>query len=234
MIVKTAATIAALAVLVPLTSAQQLTSDGCLYITGSSTCKACTSPPSLTTLVADAPPPVQTSYVNATALADTYSFFDNVYDVSDFDKYVTRYFATASQWPKAKFTTGLGCSNASTAVIRYQQTVMCSLWVNDASSRSCMATYRESFCAPPAGWRPECCAVSGARSSPSAPQPPHPGARPSTAGVAVAREELCMCTRNNLSNMLTLLLQRARPLPMARLWPARIRATSSRRLRLPL
>lgn len=127
MLVQTLATAALFAALAPTpVVAQQLTNDGCLFITGSKTC-----------------PGFQQSYVNVQQLASNYSFFNNVYDVSDFDKYVGRYFSTASQYPKTKFTQGLGCSNASTAVIRYQQTVMCSIWVNDPTSIQCMQDYRE-------------------------------------------------------------------------------------------
>lgn len=54
------------------------------------------------------------------------------------------YFSNPNQWEATKFEDQLGCSNASSAVLRYQRTVLCSNWVNSQWGRECTGLYSES------------------------------------------------------------------------------------------
>lgn len=64
-------------------------------------------------------------------------------DVKSFDAGAFGYFANQYQFEQTKFTRQLGCSNASQAVIRWERTVLCSMWVNEQWSAQCLAFYSE-------------------------------------------------------------------------------------------
>jgi hypothetical protein len=69
---------------------------------------------------------------------------DTVTDVTSFDVAALNYFTTPFQWQATKFERELGCTNASTAVIRWERTVLCSQWVNERWSVQCGQYYSES------------------------------------------------------------------------------------------
>lgn len=87
---------------------------------------------------------VQYAYISPSNLSNAYPFFESVTDVRTFDVAALEYFSNPYQWRQTKFVDQLGCSNATTAMIRYQRTVLCSQWVNERWSSHCMANYSES------------------------------------------------------------------------------------------
>ena len=71
-------------------------------------------------------------------------FFSTVTDVSSFDTGALDYFSNQYEFETTKFINELGCSNATNAVIRWERTVLCSMWVNEMWSTACLAYYSES------------------------------------------------------------------------------------------
>jgi hypothetical protein len=85
--------------------------------------------------------PVQYAYLSPSNLSNAFPFFADVTDVSSFDAAALNYFSDPYQFKTTKFTDQLGCTNASSATIRYQRTVLCSMWVNEQWSAQCLANY---------------------------------------------------------------------------------------------
>lgn len=84
---------------------------------------------------------VQYAYLSPSNLSNAFPFFADVTDVRSFDVAALNYFSDPYQFRTTKFTNQLGCSNASTATIRYQRTVLCSMWVNEQWSAACLSQY---------------------------------------------------------------------------------------------
>jgi len=61
--------------------------------------------------------------------------------VRSFDAAALNYFSDPFQFRTTKFVNQLGCFNASQATIRYQRTVLCSMWVNEQWSAQCLSRY---------------------------------------------------------------------------------------------
>ena len=91
---------------------------------------------------------VQYAYLSPSNLSNAFPFFSSVSDVRSFDAAALNYFSDPYQFRNTKFNTQLGCYNASTATIRYQRTVLCSMWVNEKWSTQCMAQYSTSLSHP--------------------------------------------------------------------------------------
>ncbi|WRT70939.1 uncharacterized protein IL334_007938 [Kwoniella shivajii] len=110
--------------------AQQI-QDGCLRLLGSVAC-----------------PAYQYAYLNPANLSNAFPFFTNVNSVATFDAAALAYFSNPYQFTNTKFGNDqLGCSNASQATIRWERTVLCSMWVNEMYSLSCTALYNSSTAA---------------------------------------------------------------------------------------
>jgi hypothetical protein len=88
---------------------------------------------------------VQYAYLSPQNLSNAFPFFSGVSSVSTFDVAALNYFTNPEQFETTKFTNQLGCSNASNAVIRYERTVLCSMWVNEMWSAQCLANYSGFF-----------------------------------------------------------------------------------------
>ena len=84
---------------------------------------------------------VQYAYLSPGNLSNAFPFFAGVSDVNSFDAAALKYFSDPYQFRTTKFTDQLGCNNASSAVIRYQRTVLCSMWVNQQWSVNCLSRY---------------------------------------------------------------------------------------------
>ena len=89
-------------------------------------------------------PTVEYAYLSPANLSNAFPFFSTVTDVNSFDVGALNYFSNPDQFETTKFTKELGCSNASTAVIRWERTVLCSMWVNEEWSINCLANYSGS------------------------------------------------------------------------------------------
>ncbi|KAK4689655.1 hypothetical protein P7C73_g457, partial [Tremellales sp. Uapishka_1] len=90
-------------------------------------------------------PAFSTAYLSPSNLTNAFPFFATVTDVQTFDAAALLYFANSHQFEQTKFVEELGCSNASNAVIRWERTVLCSMWVNEMWSKNCLALYSESL-----------------------------------------------------------------------------------------
>lgn len=84
---------------------------------------------------------VQYAYLSPSNLSNAFPFFAGVSDVRSFDAAAFEYFSDPYQFRTTKFTNQLGCTNASAATIRYQRTVLCSMWVNQQWSAQCLSRY---------------------------------------------------------------------------------------------
>jgi len=107
-----------------LVGAQDVDGNGCLRLLGSVAC-----------------PGFQYAYLSPSNLSNAFPFFSSVSSVSTFDVAALNYFTNPDQFETTKFLDQLGCSNASSAVIRYERTVLCSMWVNEKWSEQCLANY---------------------------------------------------------------------------------------------
>ena len=58
-----------------------------------------------------------------------------------FDAAALNYFSDPFQFRTTKFINQLGCTNASSVTLRYQRTVLCSMWVNEQWSEQCLSRY---------------------------------------------------------------------------------------------
>ncbi|KAK8850747.1 hypothetical protein IAR55_004667 [Kwoniella newhampshirensis] len=104
---------------------------GCLRLLGSLAC-----------------PAYQYAYLSPGNLSNAFPFFAGVTDVASFDVAALNYFVNPFQFTTTKFGDNqLGCSNASTAVLRWERTVLCSQWVNEQWSVECTALYNSSSAA---------------------------------------------------------------------------------------
>ena len=133
-----------------LAQANGVAVDGCMRLLGSVACPACEYSPSHTTptvhLLDDRPKehrltPVQYAYLSPSNLSNAFPFFQDVTDVRSFDVAALNYFSDPYQFRTTKFINQLGCYNASQATIRYQRTVLCSMWVNEQWSAQCLSRY---------------------------------------------------------------------------------------------
>lgn len=88
-------------------------------------------------------PTVASSYINPSNLSNAFPWMDTVTDVTSFDIAALNYFTDPYEWQATKFERELGCTNASTAVIRWERTVLCSQWVNERWSVQCGQYYSE-------------------------------------------------------------------------------------------
>lgn len=86
---------------------------------------------------------VQYAYLSPGNLSNAFPFFAGVTDVGTFDSGALGYFSNPDEFQATKFTHELGCSNATGAVIQYERTVLCSMWVNEQWSKACLANYSE-------------------------------------------------------------------------------------------
>ncbi|KAK1923324.1 hypothetical protein DB88DRAFT_346524 [Papiliotrema laurentii] len=118
------AAVLALALLSAIGGHAQTDQNGCLRLLGSVAC-----------------PGFQHAYLSPGNLSNAFPFFSEVTDVRSFDAAALNYFSDPFQFRTTKFTNQLGCSNASTATIRYQRTVLCSMWVNEQWSTQCLSNY---------------------------------------------------------------------------------------------
>jgi hypothetical protein len=107
-------------------SAQTVTSEGCLLLSGSNAC-----------------PGFSTAYVHPSNLSNAFPFFEDVTDVPSFDAGVFRYLSDPDQYRQTKFVGQLGCSNSTGTTLRYARTVLCSSWVNSRWSINCFDLYSE-------------------------------------------------------------------------------------------
>ena len=105
-------------------SAQTITSEGCLRLSGSNAC-----------------PGFSTAYVHPSNLSNAFPFFEDVTDVPSFDAGVFRYLSDPDQYRQTKFVGQLGCSNSTGTTLRYARTVLCSSWVNSRWSINCFDLY---------------------------------------------------------------------------------------------
>ena len=89
-------------------------------------------------------PTVSYAYLSPSNLSNAFPFFDTVTDVASFDAGAFAYFSNPYQFETTKFgDSQLGCTNATSAVIRWERTVLCSQWVNEEWSTACLALYSE-------------------------------------------------------------------------------------------
>ncbi|KAL7422756.1 hypothetical protein Q5752_002049 [Cryptotrichosporon argae] len=116
--------VAVLGAIAAATSAFAQTESGCLRLLGSSAC-----------------PAFQYAYLSPGNLTAAFPLFGTVTDVASFDAAAFTYFSNPYQYQTTKFIQELGCSNASSAVIRWERTVLCSMWVNEHWSAECLAYY---------------------------------------------------------------------------------------------
>lgn len=65
----------------------------------------------------------------------------SVRTLAQFDRAVNQYLANT--WPSEKFDNELGCSNADSAVIRYQRTWVCGQLTSDTGAQGCWGAERE-------------------------------------------------------------------------------------------
>ena len=91
---------------------------------------------------------VQYAYLNPSNLTNAFPFFGGVHDVASFDAGALDYFSDVHEFKTTKFIEQLSCYNASTAVIRWERTVLCSMWVNEHWSLQCLGLYSEIFRRP--------------------------------------------------------------------------------------
>ena len=84
---------------------------------------------------------VSSAYINPSNLSNAFPFFGNVKDVPSFDAGAFNYFSDVNQFKTTKFINQLSCYNASSAVIRWERTVLCSQWVNERWSAQCLGLY---------------------------------------------------------------------------------------------
>ncbi|GFZ51123.1 hypothetical protein JCM24511_08881 [Saitozyma sp. JCM 24511] len=108
-------------------AAQAIDANGCLRLVGSVAC-----------------PGFASSYINPSNLSNAFPWMDTVTDVTSFDIAALNYFTDPYEWQATKFERELGCTNASTAVIRWERTVLCSQWVNERWSVQCGQYYNTS------------------------------------------------------------------------------------------
>ena len=91
------------------------------------------------------PRAVAYAYISPANLTNAFPFFGSVTDVASFDAGAFGYFSDAAEFQTTKFVKELGCSNATSAVIRWERTVLCSMWVNEVWSAQCLAFYSQSI-----------------------------------------------------------------------------------------
>jgi hypothetical protein len=89
---------------------------------------------------------VQYAYVHPQNLSNAWPWLEGVTTVSQFDVAALNYFVNPDQFQQTKFVDQLGCTNASSAVIQWERSVLCSQWVNSQWGRACTALYSESLC----------------------------------------------------------------------------------------